>query len=217
MEFTDVIGWMALGTSIIVQLVGIEVCVRIVKKGSTGDISPVPFLTYFIVACLWAKYAIIKNITQVLVVNSFASLLQFFYLVIYYTFTIRKSQFMKLFSVSSLLLFLPLIYVKYYQDDEEVAAAHFGSFCVLMSIISYGAPLASLTDVIRTKSTECMSFPLVFANFVVAIEWFLYGLTIEDINVQCSNFLGGVLCFIQLGLFVKYPSKSSKQSSITTL
>lgn len=46
-------------------------------------------------ACLWAKYAIIKNITQVLVVNSFASLLQFFYLVIYYTFTIRKVRYNK--------------------------------------------------------------------------------------------------------------------------
>ncbi|XP_069111267.1 sugar transporter SWEET1-like isoform X2 [Argopecten irradians] len=216
MEFTEVVGWMAFTTSVIVQLVGIEVCMRIIKKGSTGDISPIPFLTYFIVACLWAKYGILQNITQVLVVNSFASLLQFLYLVIYYTFTVRKSQFVKLFFVSSLILFLPLIYVKYYQEDEALATAHFGSFCVLMSIVAYGAPFASLNDVMRTKSTECMSFPVVFANFVVAIEWFVYGYTIKDINVQCSNFLGAVLSFIQLGLFIKYPSKP-KQTATSVL
>ncbi|XP_033761417.1 sugar transporter SWEET1-like [Pecten maximus] len=216
MEFTEVVGWMAFTTSVIVQLVGIEVCMRIIKKGSTGDISPIPFLTYFIVACLWAKYGIIQNITQVLVVNSFASLLQFLYLVIYYTFTVRKSQFVKLFFLSSLILFMPLIYVKYYQEDEALATAHFGSFCVLMSIVAYGAPLASLKDVVRTRSTECMSFPVVFANFVVAIEWFVYGITIKDINVQCSNFLGAVLCFVQLGLFLKYPSKQ-KQTTTSIL
>lgn len=40
--------------------------------------------------------------------------------------------------------------------------------------------------VIQSKSTECLSFPYIFMNFVVAAEWVLYGRLIADLYVQVS-------------------------------
>ena len=41
----------------------------------------------------------------------------------------------------------------------------------------------------RTKSTECLAFPMCFANFVVALEWLMYGYIIEDLFIQVSEYL----------------------------
>jgi hypothetical protein len=79
----------------------------------------------------------------------------------------------------------------------------------------------------KTQSTESLSFVLCLANFVVASEWFIYGILINDYFVSVSfikrnlsvnykilfffkipNFLGAVLGFSQVALFCKFPSQS---------
>ena len=40
----------------------------------------------------------------------------------------------------------------------------------------------------KTQSTESLSFTLCLANFVVASEWFIYGILIDDYFVQARYF-----------------------------
>ncbi|KAL5006552.1 hypothetical protein ScPMuIL_015358 [Solemya velum] len=217
MDFTKFVGFMASSSSIGVYLVGIEICYRIIKKGSTGDISSFPFIAYFIACCLWLRYGVLENIFAVTIVNGFGAVTQFTYICIFYMYTKRRNHFLRMLFFGCCLLLLPLVYVKYFQLDHKKAQNHFGMICVGMTIIGYAAPLASLTDVIKTKSTDCMSFPLVFVNFVVAIEWFLYGLLIKDFYLQLPNFLGFVLALMQLGLFIRYPGKKTPPPIVHTL
>uniref|UniRef100_K1QAH3 Uncharacterized protein n=1 Tax=Magallana gigas TaxID=29159 RepID=K1QAH3_MAGGI len=44
-------------------------------------------------------------------------------------------------------------------------------------------------DVFRQRSTDCMSFPLVLAYFIVSVEWFIYGSLLKDQYVQASRSL----------------------------
>ena len=44
-------------------------------------------------------------------------------------------------------------------------------------------------EIIRTKSTECLVFPMCFANFIVATQWLLYGYLIHDLFVQVCTFV----------------------------
>jgi solute carrier family 50 (sugar transporter) len=62
--------------------------------------------------------------------------------------------------------------------------------------------------VIKTQSTESISFYLCSFNFIVGLEWFIYGLLINDRFVQIPNLLGALLGIVQLSLFTKYPSQS---------
>lgn len=41
----------------------------------------------------------------------------------------------------------------------------------------------------KTQSTESLSFSLCLANFVVASEWFIYGILINDYFVQVLKIL----------------------------
>lgn len=45
-------------------------------------------------------------------------------------------------------IFSILYYVKYQQIELKVAAGHLGKVCAALSIIAYGAPLASLVSII---------------------------------------------------------------------
>lgn len=55
--------------------------------------------------------------------------------------------------------------------------------------IKHGESMQCLfqSEVLRTKSTECMAFPLSMANFLVAIEWFTYGYLMRDLYIQVSD------------------------------
>ena len=58
-------------------------------------------------------------------------------------------QFMKTLFGAMVILFMPLYYIKYYQEDLAVAAAHLGTMGIFSTVISYAAPLASLVSELR--------------------------------------------------------------------
>ncbi|XP_048754512.2 sugar transporter SWEET1-like isoform X2 [Ostrea edulis] len=184
MEVLSLLGWMCTFSSIAVQFVGIEICLRIWKKGSTGDISPAPFVANLIAASLWIKYGLMTAIQSLIIVNCLGALLAFIYVIFFYIYSIRKSLISRFMVVCCLSICLPYLYVEMYLEDLKVAVDHLGKMCVVMTIVSYAAPLASLFDVFRTHSTECMSFPLVLAYFIVSVEWFIYGSFLKDQYVQ---------------------------------
>ncbi|XP_025093653.1 sugar transporter SWEET1-like isoform X2 [Pomacea canaliculata] len=118
----------------------------------------------------------------------------------------RWSHFYRLLTVGAVILFLPLIYVQYFENDPAVGVHHLGLVCCCMSVCCTGSPLATLRDVLRTKSTESMSFLLCFFNFVAALAWFVYGLLLKDSFIIIPNIIGGILGLTQVILFCIYPT-----------
>jgi solute carrier family 50 protein (sugar transporter) len=84
-----------------------------------------------------------------------------------------------------------------------------------LAVCFFAAPLASLSHVMKTKSTEVLPFPLILSSFVVSGQWWLYGIILDDNFVKIPNFLGWLLATFQLLLFVYYPSK--RRSSLPTI
>ncbi|XP_052267272.1 sugar transporter SWEET1-like isoform X2 [Dreissena polymorpha] len=189
MDLTTIVGMLCSMSSFSFQLVGINVCRGIVKKGSTGDMSPFTFISYFVACAVWLKYGLIVQNTVVIATNSFGSIMNFIYIIVFYTYSSKKT-------------------------DGQLALSHLGSYCVCLTIIGYGAPLVSLSDIVRSKSTESLHFVLILANFLLGLLWTLYGLLIADRYVQVPNFLGAMLALIQLSLFAIYPRSSHSRSKV---
>ncbi|VDI66582.1 sugar transporter SWEET1-like [Mytilus galloprovincialis] len=217
MEVVEVFVWVTTISTFLVQLMGIDICLKIYKKGSTGDISAFPFIANFTAASLWLRYGILQSLGMLILTNTFGVLLNFVYLMLFYYFTSKKIHFIRTIFINMTFIFSVLYYVKYQQIEIKQAASHLGKVCALLSILAYGAPLASLKVVMHTKTTECLSFPYIFMNFVVALEWVIYGRILNDIYVQLPNFLGFCLAVIQLALFCKYPSKSTSLDRTITV
>lgn len=77
-----------------------------------------------------------------------------------------------------------------------------------MTVLFFAAPLTMLFHVVRVKNSESLPFPLIASSFFVSLQWFVYGLLIDDTFVQVPNFLGCLLSGTQLALFVIYPSRA---------
>lgn len=214
MELVHLFGGLCSASSFCLQLIGIQICYGIIKKGGTGDMSPFTFISYFVSCAVWLKYGITQHLPVVIAVNAYGATLNFIYTIIFYRYSTKKDQFHRFLFIGAVMLFSPLMYIKFYETDTKVAMEYLGSYCVLLTVIGYGAPLVSLTDVIRSRSTESLSFSLIVANFMVAVLWTVYGGLIKDKYVQAPNVLGGVLALLQLSLFIIYPRSQLKSKII---
>lgn len=98
-----------------------------------------------------------------------------------------------------------LIYTNY-EEKHDIAVFRMGMICSCVTVLFFAAPLATFIYVIKTKCTESLPFPLILSSFVVSVQWWLYGIILQDMFVQVTNFLGVTLSGFQLSLFLFYPS-----------
>lgn len=217
MELLQIFEWITTFTSFIVQLMGIDICFMIYKKGGTGNISAFPFVANFTCASLWLRYGIMQNLQVMIITQTSSTLLNFMYLAMFYYYTSKKTPFIRTMFINMAFIFAVLYYLKYQQTDFNTASSHLGILSAILSVLAYGSPLASLKDVILAKSTECLSFLYIVSNVIVAFEWVVYGWLLHDIYVQISNFLGFCLGLVQLSLFCIYPSKPSTEHIVNPL
>lgn len=68
--------------------------------------------------------------------------------------------------------------------EFERAKKCLGLVCSLVTILFFAAPLASFFHVIRIKSTESLPFPIIFASFIVSVQWLFYGIILNDMFIQ---------------------------------
>lgn len=128
-------------------------------------------------------------------------------------------------ALCSFILIATLVYI-HNQENSDQAKEFLGIVCCFVTILFFAAPLASMLHVIRVKNTESLPFPIIFANFVVSLQWLVYGIIINDkfvqvfyqfcdlllinqkVIFQVPNFLGVILSGLQLSLFCFYPKTS---------
>ncbi|PAV87848.1 hypothetical protein WR25_06079 isoform F [Diploscapter pachys] len=91
---------------------------------------------------------------------------------------------------------------------------HLGFICMMFNIINFGAPLAGLGVVLRSKNTSSLPLPMCIANLLVSSQWFLYGNCIKDPYIMAPNGVGMMLAVLQLSLFIVYPMKEQERSPL---
>lgn len=201
----DVVAWSALICTIVQFLSGVLICVQIKTKASTNEISAVPFLAGIVSCSLWLKYGILQYDNTLITVNSIGLLLQIAYTMFYYWNTVNKTIIHRQLVTISAILFPILIYLKYFVVDIVDASTHAGFLACCAGVLFCASPLGGMITVIKTKSTECLPFPLILSTFIVTVLWFIYGVLLHDFFIQVPNFFGGCIAGVQLLLFVWYP------------
>ncbi|KAG7177954.1 Sugar transporter SWEET1-like 2 [Homarus americanus] len=170
-DHKDLIATAATTVTILQLLSGIDICRKIVKQSSTGNISGFPFVGGVFSTSTWLSYSLLLGDVSMELTNAVGLLLQDLGV------------------------------------NVEIIKNRVGMMCCVGSIIFCASPLISLKDVFNTQSTEMLPFPLIFATFIMAGLWWLYGIIIENSFVQYPNLIGFALSGFQLLLFIVYPSK----------
>ncbi|XP_022085981.1 sugar transporter SWEET1-like [Acanthaster planci] len=209
LEAKDAMSVVATLSTIALLLTGIQICMKIRRQGNTTNVSIFPFLASDISCVIWLKYGILKEDTALIIVNAAGVILQSIYILIFYIHDFEKVAVHRKLSFAGLFIFPVLIYIKFFVDDIGTALGHLGLIGCCCSVVMYGSPLSTLADVIRTQSTASMAFPLSLANFLVALEWAVYGHIITDNFVKIPNIIGALLGFFQVMLFYCYSGSPS--------
>ncbi|KAJ8932794.1 hypothetical protein NQ314_014498 [Rhamnusium bicolor] len=212
-EFKNLLATTASICTILQFLTGTLVCQKIVQNKSTGDISSFPFVSGCLSTSLWLRYGFMIQDRSLILVNTVGATLFFAYVVTFYLYSIKKTSVIRQFVGCLLFLIVTLLYV-HHSENLEIAKPHLGLVCCMVTTLFFAAPLASFLHVVKVKSTESLPFHLIFATFIVSLQWLFYGIVLEDKFIQIPNFLGCVLSAFQLSLFVIYPKTSKAYPNV---
>jgi len=208
-NFKQLLSVTATVSTIIQFMTGIIICWSIKKKGASEDISGFPFIAGVLGCSLWLRYGMLLGDTAMTIVNVVGVLLQLFYTGLFYLYASQRAQFQKQIVIVFSIIASTMIYVQW-EMDIETAKFRLGLLCCATTLVFCSAPLASLGDVLKSRSTEALPFPLILANVLVAGQWFLYGVAIHNSFVQIPNLMGCLIALFQLSLFAVFPRTSNR-------
>jgi len=94
--------------------------------------------------------------------------------------------------------------------DEH--AGMMGCSATAVCITMFAAPLGTLTDVVRLRSSASIYAPLTVVQIANCSLWSVYGIAVGDVWIWGPNGLGLVLGFCQAGLLFTFPSHGPEES-----
>lgn len=85
-------------------------------------------------------------------------------------------------------LIITLLYI-HRVESIDTAKTNLGLICCVVTILFFAAPLASLLHVIKVKSTDSLPYHLIFATFIVSLQWLIYGIVLGDKFIQVCIYI----------------------------
>ena len=154
----------------------------------------------------WLEYGLLIKDSPLAIVSLVGGILMSGYTICFYIYCVRRSAVRKQVLGAFAFFVILWLYLSLASTSEDHGTHYCGIVCCGMSILFYGSPLVNLVQVIRTKSTSTLPLPIIAGNFVNTGLWWLYGIILKDNFIKVPYCLGFLLGFIQLSLFVIYPS-----------
>lgn len=183
-------------------LSGAKVCHLIHTKKSCNKLSPVPFIAGLGCAALWLRYGFIADEWEMISVNVIGISCQLIYLSFFVAYTKQRSRLFK--QILSLILFLAAVFWSIERSGDPKFLA--GSVASISSLIACASPMATIQDVLTTKCSASLPFPIIASSFVVSLSWLLFGYLKEDNFILFTNIVAVSISGAQLSLFLIYPS-----------
>ncbi|VDL85204.1 unnamed protein product [Nippostrongylus brasiliensis] len=200
----------AIVTTIALFLCGIPICIEIMRRKTTKDISGVPFLMGLLGGSFWLRYGFLKEDSTMIIVNVVAVSLFFIYCLFYMAFSNPRCMFATKFALVASLIGAMCAWVQYRPNID-----YLGLMCMTFNILNFGAPLAGLGVVLRKRCCDTLPLPMCVANLLVSSQWFLYGNIVRDAYIMAPNGIGMALAVLQLSLFVIFPRKENGKSVVS--
>ncbi|XP_056862333.1 bidirectional sugar transporter SWEET10-like [Raphanus sativus] len=162
---------------------------------------------------LWIYYAMVKkNLVIMITINTFSLVIQIFYISFYlfYSSMKQKTLTIKLVVLVDVLAFALVFFPTHFLLDGKKRVQFLGYICMIFSLCVFIAPLAMIRRVVKTKTSEFMSFSLSFFLTLSAVTWFVYGVLLKDLNIALPNVLGFIFGWVQMVVYWVYKKPGTK-------
>ncbi|PIN25838.1 Multitransmembrane protein [Handroanthus impetiginosus] len=201
--------------ALILFLSPVPTFIRIWKKRSVEQYSPVPYLATFINCGLWSLYGlplVHPHSTLVVTINGTGFVIEIVYLSLFLIFSDSKKRLRVVAIVVAECVFMAVLalLVLNLVHTTKLRSTIVGSVCMAGNIMMYASPLAVMKLVISTRSVEYMPFFLSLFSFLNGISWTAYALIRFDPFIAAPNGMGLLLGLAQLFLYATF-YKSTKR------
>lgn len=180
---------------------------NILRDGSVGNLSIIPFLCLYVNSILWASYGLLRGLKPVYIPNSIAIPVSIFCLYVYQKYSPKS-----VINYLTLAFFSSILTCILYNSQmvEEL-----GTLSCVLSIALSASPLSVVRVVIKEKSTASLPFFTSLFIWVASALWTVYGLFIvQDYIIIVPNAISVVLSSVQLFLFTIYGFHTSSKSDL---
>ncbi|KAM9243452.1 sugar transporter SWEET1 isoform 1-T1 [Dugong dugon] len=177
---------------------------------SVDNVQFLPFLTTDVNNLSWLSYGVLKGDGTLIVVNAVGAVLQTLYILVYLHYCPRKQTLLLQTATLLGVLLMGCGYFWLMVPDPASRLQQLGLFCSVFTISMYFSPLTDLANVIKTQSTQRLSYSLTIATLLTSASWTLYGFRLRDPYITVPNLPGIFTSVIRLWLFWKYPQEKDK-------
>jgi len=149
-DWKDVVANGATVSTIVMFLVGIQVCLGFWRNKSTGESSCLTFLVGVAMTFVWTNYGRLVGDSTLEFVNGTGLILQTIYTFVFYGYASSKIKTGKKMFFTLIFVMLVHFYIQYEEDMAKVQYT-VGLLGASMSVAYCSAPLASVQHVFRTR------------------------------------------------------------------
>jgi solute carrier family 50 protein (sugar transporter) len=216
-SLTWLVGIVSSVLSVIVMLNPLRFVLEVTSSAETTtsnnnkkNISVPTFVALFGNFLIWNAYGLITRNSIVFVQNMLGVVFSAFYLYRLYFCKALAPELKRQMAIGVGAIMTIIVIIGVLFKLEMLNVSLIGWVADLFSLAVFAAPLSELMMIVRTKSTESLSFSFALTCWLSAACWSVYGVLVGDVNILLPNALGFMLTCIQLSLFVLYPNKKKK-------
>lgn len=187
------------------------------KNNALGDLNPFPFAVALVCTASWVAYGFASRDYNMFLANIPGFTATLYTTVTSHALATRKTQNLMM---TMLLVSAPIILVmgvlSAFVATGNQAQLMWGFTCNAITIAYYGAPLSTMFQVIRSKSSSSIYLPMCIANLVNTLLWIGYGFAVLDPFIYVPNGLGGLFAIVLCALCLIYPNKKAEEQALPT-
>ena len=215
----NVVGWAGCASAWLLFIAPMVTMRQILRAGSIGDFSPLPYLISMLQCFLWTVYAlpwVTPCKTQPLVTNGVGTVLELGYVVVFTVYSPRPGRMLATalamvavggaFTAFALLV-APRFDIPRWPDKTASAQTTvLGWTCSVLNVAMYAAPLSVVRTVIRRRSVRNMPLLLTIGCGLCSSCWAAYALLSKppDLFILAPNVAGLGLFAVQVTVYRCY-------------
>lgn len=183
------------------------------KKGSTDGFMAGPFLGGAVFCLLNIQFGQMLRDDGMIKVNFIGLALNIVYVCAFYLYTAagpRKTKVWGQIGAAGAVAVGILSYVQY--ENPNIVEFRFGVILTVILLMLIGMPLLGLGEILKTKSTAGLPFPIILIGTLVSLSWLLYGVVLRNDFLIVQNVLATSICSAQLALFAIFPNSPAKKN-----
>ncbi|CAD5188446.1 bidirectional sugar transporter SWEET4 [Musa acuminata AAA Group] len=190
--------------------------VKIWKKGSVQEFSPIPYVATLLNCMMWVVYGlpmVHPHSMLVITINGSGLVIELSYVLLFIVYSSGGKRLKVLVMLLAETAFVGVValLVLTLAHTHERRSMIVGVLCVFFGTMMYAAPLSVMKMVIRSKSVEYMPLSLSLASFFNGVCWTAYALIRFDPYITIPNGLGVMFAVAQLVLYAMYYKSTQRQ------